>query len=57
MKKRLTTFDEAEAQYKAYTGKAPELSKMCELYHRYRNEWNGFDDFHDWMIYHQEEVA
>ncbi len=57
MKKRWTTFDEAAAQYTAYTGKVPEESKMQDLYHQYRNEWKGFDGFRNWMEYHQEVVA
>ena len=57
MKKRWTTFDEAAAQYTAYTGKVPEESKMQVLYHQYRNEWKGFDGFRNWMEYHQEVVA
>lgn len=57
MKKCWTTLEEAEVQYTAITGKVPELSEMCDLYHRYRNEWKGFDGFHDWLTYPLEEVA
>ena len=56
MRAKWTTLEEAEVQYTAITGKVPELSEMCDLYHRYRNEWKGFDGFHDWLTYHLEEV-
>jgi len=57
MKKRWTTFDEATAQYTDFAGKVPEYGQMIDLYHRYRNEWTYFKDFHDWLMYRLEVTA
>ena len=51
MKKKYTSYEEAESQYTAYIGTAPEMWVFIDLYHRYRNEWKHFNDFLEWLIY------
>lgn len=53
MKKKYTTFEEATAQYTAHTGEIPEAGAMIDLYHRYRNVWQSFNGFLDWLIYNE----
>ena len=51
MKKKYETLEEATALYTAHTGNIPEAWEMVDLYHRYRNEWQGYNGFLDWLIY------
>ncbi len=53
MKKKYITLDEAIAQYTEYTGAIPEAGDMIDMYHCYRNEWQAFGSFLDWLMYHE----
>lgn len=53
MKRKWTSFEEAEALYKSHTGESLDEWAMIDIYHRYRNEWKGYDGFLDWLIYNE----
>lgn len=55
MKKKYETLEEATAIYTKYAECIPEEADMVDMYHRYRNEWKGFNGFLDWLMYHDHK--
>lgn len=53
MKLKYTDFDEAVAQYTAHTGEAPDAGEMFEMYHQYRNNWQQYGSFAEWLTYNK----
>ena len=53
MKKKRDTFEQGIEIYNARYGKAPTISEIIDLWHRYANEWKHFDGFADWLTYHE----